>query len=362
MIKNLIIYGSCVSRDIFNLEESRTFKLNDYFARSSMASLCSAAYTNDDALDRISSAFRRRMVSYDFSKQLLNQPEVFKNADLILIDLIDERFDLVVLPSGQIITNSSELAESDLLADSSVKGYQIIKHGSPERRDLWMQGMQKFFAFLEEHNKLGSVIVNKVYWASHFEEKSSTEFPVSLNTVEKANKELDWMYEQLEKKLTKHQFLNYPAQILTADEHHRWGASPFHYCKQYYKEALLQLQSIKTEDHTETLPLEHPAETDAILVSEGAKITVAAYESEHGIFAHCSLVKNGKIYERGEFAFYFLVDGVRHGVRWYEASPDAQFPVPEMPGEYTVIAFFQDSSGEKISSKCTVNSFSLIQQ
>lgn len=360
MIKNLIIYGSCVSRDIFNLEESRAFKLTDYFARSSMASLCSAAYTNDDALDRISSPFRRRMVSYDFSKQLLNQPEIFKKADLILIDLIDERFDLVALPSGHIITNSSELAESNLLADSSVKGYQIIKHGSPEHRDLWIQGMQRLFAFLEEHKKLENVIINKVYWASHFEETSSTEFPVSLSTVEKANKELEWMYEQLEKKLTKNQFLHYPSHILTADEHHRWGVSPFHYCKQYYKEALLQLKSIKTHNQGETLPLESPAETEALLVSEGVTITVAAYESKHGIFAHCSLVKNGRIYERGEFAFYFLVDGVRHGVRWYEASPDAQFPVPETPGEYTVIAFFQDSSGEKISSKCTVKSFSVI--
>ncbi|MGN8249259.1 DUF6270 domain-containing protein [Pseudomonas sp. SMV7] len=361
MVKNLIIYGSCVSRDIFNLEESRTFKLTDYFARSSMASLCSAAYANDDALNRISSTFRRRMVSYDFSKQILTQPEIFKTADLILIDLIDERFDLVVLPSGHIITNSSELAESDLLADSSVKGYQIIKYGSPERRDLWMQGMRKFFAFLEEHNKLGSIIINKVYWASHFEESSSTEFPVSLNTVEKANQELDWMYEQLEKKLSKNQFLHYPPEILTADEHHRWGVSPFHYCKQYYKEALLRLQSIIAEDHTESVPLGYPAEPDALLVADGVTITVAAYESGHGIFAHCSLVKNGRIYDRGEFAFYFLIDGVRHGVRWYEASPDAQFPIPETPGEYTVIAFFQDSSGAKISSKCPVNSFSLIQ-
>ncbi|WP_347709876.1 DUF6270 domain-containing protein, partial [Pseudomonas sp. 43(2021)] len=46
MTKNLIIYGSCVSRDIFNLEENSDFSLLEYYARSSMASLCSAAYAN----------------------------------------------------------------------------------------------------------------------------------------------------------------------------------------------------------------------------------------------------------------------------------------------------------------------------
>ncbi len=95
VIRNLLIYGSCVSRDIFNLEESRDFKLTDYYARSSMASLCSEAYENEEALSRIPSAFRRRMVACDFSKEILSAKDKFAAADVILIDLIDERFDLI---------------------------------------------------------------------------------------------------------------------------------------------------------------------------------------------------------------------------------------------------------------------------
>lgn len=294
------------------------------------------------------------MVACDFSKQILTQPEVFQSADIILIDLIDERFDLVALPSGQIITNSSELAESGLLTDSSVNGFKLIKPGSSERRERWLQGMHKFLELLEQHKKLDCLIVNKVYWASRFENPSDTIFPVSLAAIEKANKELDWMYSELEKRIPKRQFLTFPAHLMTSDEHHRWGASPFHYCEQYYIEALAQLNSIKSETSTEVLLREDTLPKKSLLISEGATITVAACQSENGIFAHCSLVAEGRIHESGEFAFYLLVDGDRHDVRWYESLPDARFPIPETLGELTVMAFYQDSSGEKISSKCTV--------
>ncbi|WGV19202.1 DUF6270 domain-containing protein [Pseudomonas putida] len=347
MTKNLMIYGSCVSRDIFNLEESRTFKLSDYFARSSMASLCSPPYQNEEALNRIPSAFRRRMVAYDFSKQLLTETEKLNDADVILIDLIDERFDLVVLPSGHIITNSSELTESGLLADSCVDGYELIKHGSKKRRELWLQGMQKLLDLLESHGKLDAVIINKVYWASHFEHPTDAQFPVSFAATEKANQELDWMYNELEKRLEKHQFLQFSPDIMTADEKHRWGISPFHYSERYYKEALALLNTVVTSDnYVESLPITLP------LVSKGAKITVAAYKTQSEVFAHCSLVLDGKIHESGNFAFYLLIDGDRHAARWYEATQSARFPIPETSGEISIVAFYQDPKEEKISSQC----------
>ncbi|MFJ7812356.1 DUF6270 domain-containing protein [Pseudomonas asiatica] len=356
MIKNLMIYGSCVSRDIFNLEDSRVFKLTDYFARSSMASLCSAAYENEEALNRIPSAFRRRMVAYDFSKQILTNTDAFHNADLILIDLIDERFDLVALPSGQIITKSSELVESGLLTDGSANGFRLIKPGSSERRALWIQGMHKFLEILEQHKKLDRVIVNKVHWASHFENSSETTFPVSLDAIEKANRELDWMYGELEKKLHKNQFLHFPPQLFASDEHHRWGISPFHYCERYYKEALSQLNSMTSANNAIKSVPEEPTQKDSLLISEGATITATARKSEDGIFAHCSLVMNGRMYESGSFAFYLLVDGNKHDVRWYQASQSARFSIPDTPGELSIMAFYQDSLGERISCKCTVRS------
>ncbi|MFG0851055.1 DUF6270 domain-containing protein [Pseudomonas sp. FYR_2] len=352
MIKNLLIYGSCVSRDIFNLEESRDFKLVDYYARSSMASLCSDAYDNDEALSRIPSAFRRRMVSCDFSKEILSAKDKFSNADVILIDLIDERFDLISLPTGQLLTNSNELAESGLLDDDAALGHTVIKQGSNERRKLWLQGMQKFFEFLTELGKLDQVIINKVFWSSRFDKVTDKPFPVAHAIIESANQELSWMYESLGGLLRKDQFLDFSPSLLTADEQHRWGPSPFHYCNSYYREALAQIitKTIAPTEATDHL-LSAP---HSPLVSSGVKLNVAAYKTNNGVFAHCSLVKDGSIHESGCFAFYLVVNGSRHEVRWYDTSPSARFELPENTSNLEIVAFYKDILEDQLSAKCSV--------
>lgn len=355
MIKNLLIYGSCVSRDIFNLEESRDFKLVDYYARSSMASLCSDAYENSNALSRIPSAFRRRMVACDFSKEILSARDKFSTADVILIDLIDERFDLITLPSGQLITSSNELAESGLLSDESISGFKVVQHGTTERRELWLQGMRKFFQFLKDLKKIDQVIINKVFWSSKFDTETNTPFPVAHPFIEKANIELAWMYDALRSELREDQFITFAPSLLTADENHQWGPSAFHYCKNYYREALAQIinksAALNESDKPISPPLPHPP-----LISSGVKLNVAAYRTNQGIFAHCSLVKDGVIQERGNFAFYLIVNGTRHTVRWYEAEPSAKFDIPDSIDNLEIIAFYKDILEDQVLAKCSVKS------
>nr|WP_277604173.1 DUF6270 domain-containing protein [Pseudomonas capeferrum] len=348
-----MIYGSCVSRDIFNLEESRNFKLTDYFARSSMASLCSEPYKNTAALNRIPSAFQRRMVAYDFSKELITSDHKIANAHIVLIDLIDERFDLIALPTGHIITHSSELTESGLLEEKSTQGFRLIPHGSDEHRSLWLRGMHLLFEALKKHNKLDRVIVNKVFWASKFEQESDTSFPVASAAVDKANRDLEWMYEQLSNELNESQFLHFEPEFLTADAFHRWGASPFHYCERYYQEALAQINAKQIAEDKTDMP-NTDVGTHSPPVSSGVTLSVAAYRTEREIFTHCSLILGGKICDSGNFAFYLLIDGNRHDIRWYDASDSARFPVPNQPGELTIAAFYKDHQDKTISLKCDV--------
>ncbi len=351
VIKNLFIYGSCVSRDIFNLEESRSFKISDYFARSSMASLCSAPYKNSEALNRIQSAFRRRMVANDFSKDLLAAVDKLESADLILIDLIDERFDLVALPTGEMITHSNELAESGLLAEGGVEGYKVIPQGSVERRELWLQGMHRFLGLLKDLNKLDAVLVNKVYWASSFELDTQSVFPVARGEIDKANEDLDWMYGAMERVLDRSQFLNFDKDLLTADEFHRWGVSPFHYCEMYYREALAQIVKKSEKNITVISPDLKLSPIKPPPVSSGIELNVAAHVVDNEIYAHCSLNMNGQECEGGDFAFYLLVDGVRHETRWYEKSPSARFAIPNQSGKLEIVAFYKDEFDEKVLSK-----------
>src|SRR5262245_35612735 len=114
----LLIFGSCVSRDIFNYPWAKTqLALVDYYARSSIASLGARTIEMPSSVQNISSKFQRRMVERDIRKDFLNDLTRLQ-FDVLLIDLIDERFNLYVEPDGGACTLSSELVSSGFPKDS----------------------------------------------------------------------------------------------------------------------------------------------------------------------------------------------------------------------------------------------------
>ena len=164
----IFIYGSCVSRDIFNFDSRKRFYLVDYYARSSLATLPGDPYCNEEALSEISSLFQRRMVSRDFSREIIDDSRL-DQADIILFDLIDERFDLALLPSSHMVTASAELLGTGFMR-SNAPLIRSIKPGSVERRDLWLKGVELLFNRLKERKLLSRVIINKVFGQKNLKE------------------------------------------------------------------------------------------------------------------------------------------------------------------------------------------------
>jgi hypothetical protein len=214
MACEVLIFGSCVSRDIFNFDSAGNFNLVDYYARQSFGSLVGQPYSNDAVLQRISSDFRRRMVARDFAKSILQADSAIARADVILLDLIDERFDLLLLPTGHVLTYSSELAESKFLEEPGGSGYLRLKPGSKERRAYWLEGVERFFSWLLANGKRPAVLVNKVYWSTRIEPGGTAGFAVSQEAIAKANAELDWMYAQLRRWVSADQFMSFAPDSL----------------------------------------------------------------------------------------------------------------------------------------------------
>ena len=90
-MKNVRILGSCVTRDA--LEITTDFKLIDYTARTSLASLATNSRLDSGILNNIKSTFQKRMVERDMTKRFWLSLEKSQN-DIIIIDLIDDRFNL----------------------------------------------------------------------------------------------------------------------------------------------------------------------------------------------------------------------------------------------------------------------------
>lgn len=57
---NIAIFGSCVSRDVFNFDEENKFNIIDCFARSSFASIYTSP--SDIPVSVLESSFQNRQV------------------------------------------------------------------------------------------------------------------------------------------------------------------------------------------------------------------------------------------------------------------------------------------------------------
>lgn len=231
-MKNILIYGSCVSRDTLELVPKDSYNLVGYFARSSLATLSSNLDNSNVKkeyaihLDKITSAFQRRMVEYDFDRSVLKSIEK-NNFDVLLMDLIDERFHLAVLSNNSYVTRSNEFLRA------SIKPKSTINTHSDKFFELWTKGVRNFLNKLTENSGIEKILIQKTFWTNKLD--NGTSIPdISDEKVKEENEKLEKMYLFLEKYLNKDQFIVVPDRLLLSKSEHKWGVSPFHYIDEYY--------------------------------------------------------------------------------------------------------------------------------
>lgn len=238
---NVLIFGSCVSRDIFNFDTTNRLRLVDYYARSSFASAFCPLTREESLSHLIASPFQRRIVKADLDRSFREQLACL-DFDVLLIDLIDERFDLFVTDDGHVITLSNELLSTGF-APGAERG-AVIRSGSEAFFDLWQAGWKSFVDTLDRHGQRGKVKINQVFWSTETSSKG-TFFPgYSARGIAEANRFLSRLYEYTRCDLQTGQYLALPASCFIGCESHRWGISPFHYVDSYYEMALAELTSI----------------------------------------------------------------------------------------------------------------------
>lgn len=232
-----MIFGSCVSRDPFDRPATK-LEINDYFARSSFASLSGAPFSGELNLESIQSNFQRRMIQRDAQKTIIQ--EFKKNEfDLLLIDLIDDRFDLLILPDGQTITLSAELRKTIKEQQITPKA-KTLKAFSKDYLDLWRIGYKKFIEVIKENKSIGKIYINAASWApiddrgNQFDERTST-------LINEANRYLELAYKIISQDIPEHQFIFPQKDFLIADSMHKWGRTPFHLISRFEDNLIKEL-------------------------------------------------------------------------------------------------------------------------
>lgn len=237
MNKRIFVIGSCVSRDALELFEPDEVKLVSYLARTSFASQVSPSVDNFRYYSGIKSKFQSRMVENDLEKKLFIEIKD-KDFDIVLLDLIDDRFDLVEYESVGLATRSVEFM-STCKTSSITK--RISHHG--EAYDiLWKIGFNRFLKLLDERGVLHKLRLNKVFWASENSEgKILTKFSKSF--IDKENEYLQKRYAYAKSLLKDENFYTFENDVFVADSKHRWGESPFHYGSEYYNKVVSKIRN-----------------------------------------------------------------------------------------------------------------------
>lgn len=235
----IFILGSCVSRDAFELAESKNYTLVNYIARTSFASAFhSKGVTNIDA-SLIKSNFQRRMVETDL-KKLIAEMLLDTEFDYLIIDLIDERFDIYLSEDNEIFTCSPELIDNI----SINKHGKRISAGDDEFFQLWCKGWDAFIELARQHGFIDKIVLNKVYWTNETIDADKVVKEQYENWINSNNLWLAKLYAYIDQHAESIKITTYDTDLFLADKNHKWGLQPYHYQPQLYLEFLSQLDQI----------------------------------------------------------------------------------------------------------------------
>uniref|UniRef100_UPI003D014DF1 DUF6270 domain-containing protein n=1 Tax=Alcaligenes faecalis TaxID=511 RepID=UPI003D014DF1 len=223
---NVLIIGSCVTRDAFTLDLLKTdFKITKYYARTTLARFGAGAVVFDESDMDIKSNFQKRMIVNDASNKLFIELQSidFGSVDLVVIDLVDDRFGLIAY-GDVFLTNSDELRSSRIF---NTKEAVKLAPNEAEYSRRWEEGFVELLKYVPKEK----IIINNVHWASKTDSGESISSPERIAFCESV---VNRLYGIAEKHIPKNNFVDYPADIFLADGAHKWGKAPFHYVRPVY--------------------------------------------------------------------------------------------------------------------------------
>jgi hypothetical protein len=248
----IAIVGSCITRDLWPSLTSGGDHLL-YVSRTSFPSLFSSpvqGFTPDAGLPGDLRRHEHNALLADLRKTSLERLVAFRPSHLI-VDFIDERFDLLSLGST-LATMSAELTRSGYLAQPAFRQSRRIPRLSAACERLWLDGAAEFAAFVRATPlRTAKLILHSARWATHQRAPDGALSPIRDVAITAGHHVEIAPYNDLlaRQEAAFLQLMPPMAQVgaeahLVADPAHRWGLSPFHYVPEYYAEVRRQLEAL----------------------------------------------------------------------------------------------------------------------
>lgn len=252
MTPRIAIIGSCVTRDVWNLEGFSEDSQREllFLARTSLASLFAQphpALTEAETPSPQLSKWESRMVADDVLKTGMTKLLQFQPTHLIL-DMIDERFDLLKR-DGVVVTHSWELHTTGL-DRGPLSDLKRVHRDSKTAATLWRRGLETLAAFLKAKLPKTRVIFHDARWALDYLDTEGVRQPFAPDrelwpgvpaNIQRHNEILASYAVEVRSVLPQAFYIRTADALSVADETHRWGLSPFHYTEAYYRQVWFRL-------------------------------------------------------------------------------------------------------------------------
>lgn len=232
MQPTVAIHGSCVSRD---LAEYHGYTVSHYQARSSLCSKTGQkAIYDPKSLENIESNFQRRMVEWDLTKKSFETRE----ADYVLMDLIDERFD--ICSSGTSHFTRSQAFFKSGVRETLQGEFTRVKRGSESHLALFQKGAEHFARDIDR-----PIILHNACWASSYRDGGEIYDFENTEQIKNENNLLEVMTKILSEVINFDAVVESPQHCIS-DASHKWGLASFHYIPEYYIDIHHQLIQVKS--------------------------------------------------------------------------------------------------------------------
>ncbi|MDQ0974579.1 hypothetical protein QFZ31_004457 [Neobacillus niacini] len=342
MVK-LNLLGSCVTRDAFSNQNDFTIK--NYFARTSFISIVSEPVKVEMEDINLSSNFQKKSVHQDANKSiltgLLDEP-----SDYLIIDLIDERFNLAKI-GNSIITMSNELKGSNLLEKFPNIEINRFDNGV---FDLWKKSVDEFFNAVFKVYGHNQVILHKTFWREKYLDKAGEvqEFSsVMANGIRKQNNLLNSYYEYMETFISKMNVIDMTDSNIYSNENHIWGLSPYHFEDKYY-----ELFNNKLNELVGAPAFDYDSTPIGNIMGFLKSKTSIKIDKE---ILHLTIGENEYL-DRLKFAYYVKKNNTVIQKGWYDRAPMFEFSLENSgSGEYEIVIFVRDMNDNQINYSVIAN-------
>lgn len=246
------ILGSCITRDLWS-GRGDSFPDLLYVSRTSLPSIMAKPVEGvvvSSSPPPGLGPFQHRALITDLDKTALERLAAFAPTHLV-VDFIDERYDLLCVDGGAMANATWELETSGYLAQPPFARAQRISRFSQAYEELWREGLQRFAAFVSGTPLAEArLILHSARWAEAARGPDGRIAPLPTRETPDeiaAQNALLARYEALFNETFSGLARVEAPQRRLADAAHVWGLSPFHYVPEYYREIARQLAELGVE-------------------------------------------------------------------------------------------------------------------